>query len=280
MSYPQPTYTHPIPPPQYHQPPYTPITIPTYQPRPECAYPNYTYNSSPYEPPYLQYSEEPKPPGVTSLSESEDLGKTSVSSADQLWLKAWLKSQNISLNAKEETKPEDKSLLETRKKTFKCVQLHNELKKKTIELEVSEISTEEWEHKKQEIEELKSQIKETLHSLTNPKETERLKLKIAKRQRHKNWRKKHIKKLQTVRDERQRRRETLHKDIDEWRAEWLEKDTILKEEAARKFEADSKVEQVELKRNKHKDLTDLLKEIQKLRDLRRDKMKKEGIVIS
>lgn len=44
----------------------------------------------------------------------------------------------------------------------------------------------------------------------------------------KKWRKKHIKKLQSVRDERQRRRETLHKTIDEWRTEWIAKELALK----------------------------------------------------
>ena len=39
---------------------------------------------------------------------------------------------------------------------------------------------------------------------------------------------KHIKKLQSVRDERQRRRETLHKTIDEWRTEWIAKELALK----------------------------------------------------
>lgn len=39
---------------------------------------------------------------------------------------------------------------------------------------------------------------------------------------------KHIKKLQSVRDERQRKRETLHKTIDEWRTEWIAKELALK----------------------------------------------------
>ena len=42
------------------------------------------------------------------------------------------------------------------------------------------------------------------------------------------WRTGHVKRLQSVRDERQRRRETLHKLIDEWRTEWIAKELASK----------------------------------------------------
>ncbi|ORX78559.1 hypothetical protein K493DRAFT_321195 [Basidiobolus meristosporus CBS 931.73] len=200
-------------------------------------------------------------------------------SADQSWLESWLKTKDISLPTDKAAKKGESSLLEVRRKTFHCMQLQAEFEQKISDLEKGGLNADadDWEKRRLELEELKSQIRESLDSLTSsPKELERLKQKIAKRERHKKWRRRHIKKLQAVRDERQRKRETLHKDIDEWRAEWLEKDKVTKEEAVRKLKADTKVEQVEQKRNKHKDLTELLKEMLKLRDLRREKLKKEG----
>ncbi len=50
---------------------------------------------------------------------------------------------------------------------------------------------------------------------------------------------KHIKKLQSVRDERQRKRETLHKTIDEWRTEWIAKELALKRVSIKIFSSKS-----------------------------------------
>jgi|SRR3954454_21510346 len=108
---------------------------------------------------------------------------------------------------------------------------------------------------------------------------------------------KHIKKLQSVRDERQRKRETLHKTIDEWRTEWIAKELALKrvsikifsklelvnfiffillQEQARKEEAEKRVQEAEAKKSEHKELTKLLEKVKKLRDLRRERFKREG----
>ncbi|CAG8784855.1 5357_t:CDS:2, partial [Racocetra persica] len=81
---------------------------------------------------------------------------------------------------------------------------------------------------------------------------------------------------QPPQDERQRRRETLHKTIDEWRTEWIAKELALKREQARKREAEKRVQEAEANRSKHRELSKLLEKVKKLRDLRRDRLKREG----
>ncbi|RIB07804.1 hypothetical protein C2G38_397612 [Gigaspora rosea] len=116
------------------------------------------------------------------------------------------------------------------------------------------------------------ELKEARESAKHEEWTE----KIARAETAKKWRKKHIKKLQMVRDERQRRRETLHKTIDEWRTEWIAKELALKREQARKREAEKRVQEAEANRSKHRELSKLLDKVKKLRDLRRERLKREG----
>jgi hypothetical protein len=39
-----------------------------------------------------------------------------------------------------------------------------------------------------------------------------------------DWKRRHIKKLQKIRDERRERRLRLHEETDRWRLEWIEKE--------------------------------------------------------
>jgi len=48
--------------------------------------------------------------------------------------------------------------------------------------------------------------------------------KLKAREKKKRWRKRHLQKLKRVRDERLKRRENLHEQVDSWRAEWVQKD--------------------------------------------------------
>ena len=48
--------------------------------------------------------------------------------------------------------------------------------------------------------------------------------KLKAREKKKRWRKRRLQKLKRVRDERLKRRENLHEQVDSWRAEWVQKD--------------------------------------------------------
>ncbi|KAF0511888.1 u11/u12 small nuclear ribonucleoprotein 59 kda protein [Gigaspora margarita] len=135
---------------------------------------------------------------------------------------------------------------------------------------------EEWTEKIARVETAKKTLDTNMQTLLEQKFVDNLKLRLSKINRHKKWRKKHIKKLQMVRDERQRRRETLHKTIDEWRTEWIAKELALKREQARRREAEKRVQEAEANRSKHRELSKLLEKVKKLRDLRRDRLKREG----
>ncbi|CAG8590080.1 10028_t:CDS:2, partial [Scutellospora calospora] len=115
---------------------------------------------------------------------------------------------------------------------------------------------------------LKKILDTNMQVLLEQKFVDNLKLRLSKINRHK--------KLQMVRDERQRRRETLHKTIDEWRTEWIAKELALKREQARRREAEKRVQEAEANRNKHRELSKLLEKVKKLRDLRRERLKREG----
>ncbi|CAG8561519.1 7559_t:CDS:2 [Paraglomus brasilianum] len=121
-----------------------------------------------------------------------------------------------------------------------------------------------------------NESKTLISELSDPLFINRLKKKLSKIRRHKKWRTCHVKRLQSVRDERQRRRETLHKLIDEWRTEWIAKELASKREQARRNEAIKRVEAADQKKLRHRELTQLLEKVGKLRDIRRERLKREG----
>ncbi|CAG8519961.1 4260_t:CDS:2 [Ambispora leptoticha] len=213
------------------------------------------------------------PPGVSlesSLHKNEQ-----NSSAEQLWLKSWLKSHNIQFQEKSFKLPR---ISDARKKVLRVQALRKELGEQLEKLKTAKGSAneKEWELMVSNIEKIKSEYETNMNEILNEEFQIKLKQKISKIQRHKKWQKQHIKKLQNVRDERRRRRETLHKTIDEWRTEWIAKELAFKREQARKENAEKRVEEAEANKNRHKEMSKLLEKVKKLRDLRRERLKREG----
>ncbi|CAG8456135.1 7095_t:CDS:2 [Ambispora gerdemannii] len=213
------------------------------------------------------------PPGVT-LESSLPKDKQN-SSAEQLWLKSWLKSHNIRFQENSFRLPR---ISDARKKVLRAQALRKELDEQLEALKVAKGSAneKEWELMVSKIEKIKSEYESNMNEILNKEFQTKLKQKISKIRRHKKWQKQHIKKLQNVRDERRRRRETLHKTIDEWRTEWIAKELAFKREQARKENAEKRVEEAEANKNRHKELSRLLEQVKKLRDLRRERLKREG----
>ncbi|GBB85043.1 hypothetical protein RclHR1_11610003 [Rhizophagus clarus] len=212
------------------------------------------------------------PPGVNRAVDGETKKTINV---QQAWLKSWIKSRNVKL---EESVPKLPNITNTREQILQTHYLLQDMKSKLDKLkEIREIANEdEWKVNIESLENFKKNLESNLSYTTDQKYIEKIKLKLSKVRRHQKWRKKHIKKLQSVRDERQRRRETLHKTIDEWRTEWIAKELALKREQARKEEAEKRVQEAEAKKSEHKELTKLLEKVKKLRDLRRERLKREG----
>ncbi|CAG8537798.1 15361_t:CDS:2 [Funneliformis caledonium] len=160
--------------------------------------------------------------------------------SEQVWFKSWIKTRNIKLEA---SVP---NITNTRERILQTHNLLQDLRSKLNYLKEirDSVNEDEWKVKIESLENVKKTLESNLSSI-DQQFIEKVKLKISKIRRHKRWRVKHIKKLQSVRDERQRRRETLHKTIDEWRTEWIAKELALKR-------------------------------VKKLRDLRRERLKREG----
>ncbi|RIA89172.1 hypothetical protein C1645_825195 [Glomus cerebriforme] len=213
------------------------------------------------------------PPGVNRIDNGFNIKKTT--NPQQAWLNAWIKSRNIKL---EESVSKLPNITNIREQILHTHCLLQDLKSKLDKLEeIRETANEdEWKSNIESLENFKKTLESNLSYLTDQKFIEKMKLKLSKIRRHQKWRTKHIKKLQSVRDERQRRRETLHKTIDEWRTEWIAKELALKREQARKEEAEKRVQEAEAKKSEHKELTKLLEKVKKLRDLRRERLKREG----
>ncbi|RUS26782.1 hypothetical protein BC938DRAFT_484123 [Jimgerdemannia flammicorona] len=197
-------------------------------------------------------------------------------SIDQLWLNDLLESKITATSST--VKLPNEGIVEARNKLWRATKLREQLGALVEELEENQrrYTIEHWKATVEKAEAAKKEMETILAQFAGPTALTELRRKLSKIRRHKKWQKKHIKKLQSVRDERERRRETLHKDIDDWRAEWIAMEAVRKQEEARKKEAEKVVQEAEANKNKHRDLTRLLEKVQKLRDLRREKMKREG----
>ncbi|KAG9296884.1 hypothetical protein G9A89_006839 [Geosiphon pyriformis] len=233
---------------------------------------NFHYNLPyPITRPLTSFQQE-APPGV---AENLSFNKPEQNStAEQLWFKAWLKSRNIQLDEKSKGLP---NIDEARRKVLKVQSLKKELNQLFENLKkLKEVSQDEWQSNIAHFESEMLEFENAISEISNEKFKNKLKQKLSKIRRHKKWQKKHIKKLQMVRDERRRRRETLHKTIDEWRTEWIAKELAFKREQARKENAEKRVEEAEAKKTQHKELSTILEKVKKLRDLRRQRLKREG----
>ncbi|CAI2175179.1 10401_t:CDS:2 [Funneliformis geosporum] len=155
--------------------------------------------------------------------------------SEQAWFKSWIKTRNIRL---EDSVP---NITNTREQLLQSHKLLQDLRSKLNNLkEIRESANEnEWKVNIESLENVKKTLESNFSSI-DQQFIEKVKFKLSKTRRHK--------KLQSVRDERQRRRETLHKTIDEWRTEWIAKELALKR----------------------------VKKVKKLRDLRRERLKREG----
>ncbi|CAG8444201.1 9164_t:CDS:2 [Diversispora eburnea] len=220
-------------------------------------------------PNYYEYSEAP-PPGVDFYSSST----IDDSSVEQIWFKAWAKARNLTYD---KPKQPTLSVSNLRKKILEAKKELERLKEALEELKNSKnAESQEWKSLSEKFEKTKAEFESNISFIFDRKFIDNTKAKLAKNRRHKKWNKKHIKKLQEVRDQRQRQRETLHKTIDKWRTEWIAKDLAMKREQIRKNEADRRVQEAEAKKNRHKELSKLLEKVKKLRDIRRDRLKREG----
>ncbi|KAJ3278547.1 hypothetical protein HK104_002241 [Borealophlyctis nickersoniae] len=105
-----------------------------------------------------------------------------------------------------------------------------------------------------------------------------MRFKLAKLRRKKRWRVRHIKKLRAVRDDAPRKREEMHKKIDQWRADRLAKEGKAKEEAKLDKQLQKHLNEIAVARKKRQDKVKLIERLQKLQSLRREKAKKKGHV--
>ncbi|CAG8449086.1 7103_t:CDS:2 [Acaulospora colombiana] len=206
------------------------------------AYEHLTHFQSLYQPQPSNYHELPEaPPGVDVYSTST-YTVIDESTAEQKWFKSWLRTRNIT--------DED-----SRYPTLNVTNLRNKILETKNELQ---------------------KLKAIFTELKGSTEEEEWKLLVENFEKSKKWNKKHIKKLQAVRDQRQLQRETLHKTIDKWRTEWIAKEIAMKREQSRKEEAEKRVQEAEANKSKHKELSKLLEKVKRLRDLRRERLKREG----
>ncbi|CAG8703907.1 12130_t:CDS:2, partial [Acaulospora morrowiae] len=234
------------------------------------TYEHSTQYQSWYQPQITNYNElSEAPPGVDIYFSSTPIDK---STAEQKWFKAWLRTRNIT---NEEPRQSALNATNLRNKILETKDELQKLKAILMELKGS-TNQDEWKLLVEKIEKSKNAFESNLAFIFDKKFVDKMKMKLSKSRRHKKWNKKHIRGLQDVRDQRQLQRETLHKTIDKWRTEWIAKEIAMKREQSRKEEAEKRVQKAEANKSKHRELSRLLEKVKKLRDLRRERLKREG----
>ncbi|XP_022333265.2 uncharacterized protein LOC111130466 [Crassostrea virginica] len=138
-------------------------------------------------------------------------------------------------------------------------------------------SDEAWNDQKHKVTNLKSELEKIHEELSDEKNIDKVKEKVM-RQRKKRERLK--RRRQEIYEEKQRaedHRNKLHAEIDAWQAEIQKKETEKRESKELKKSADAILNEVRKKINDVTKSMDLLKGIQKLRKLRSDRLKQQGV---
>ncbi|KAI8374684.1 uncharacterized protein BYT42DRAFT_577271 [Radiomyces spectabilis] len=120
-------------------------------------------------------------------------------------------------------------------------------------------------------------LEDIVRQLDHSEYLDRIAVKLKRLNKHKAWRKRHIKTLQRKRDERQRRLKKLQKELDCWRIENMNENEIRKKQQQDKQQQEEREKQ---KRNsthaRIKELSRLLQRLTQLRDLRRKRLESKG----
>ncbi|KAH8554780.1 hypothetical protein BGW37DRAFT_481031 [Umbelopsis sp. PMI_123] len=127
-----------------------------------------------------------------------------------------------------------------------------------------------------DLDSMKEQISATIKEMSSESVIMRLKQLHSRQKRKREWKRRHIKKLQHTRDKRQERRRRLHEEIDQWRVEWVEKEAESKKNAQDREKAEKQRKLDASKRNHERNNQLVVQKLLELRTLRRKKLKAQG----
>ncbi|KAJ3042299.1 hypothetical protein HDV00_007666 [Rhizophlyctis rosea] len=100
---------------------------------------------------------------------------------------------------------------------------------------------------------------------------------ISKLRRKKEWRKQTAVKHRQNREERARKRDEMHAKIDAWRKERLEKEEQERKANQNQIKLQKQNRENDQLQRKHRELLLMIDKLRQLRELRREKAKREGI---
>ncbi|KAJ3086237.1 hypothetical protein HK102_013374 [Quaeritorhiza haematococci] len=203
----------------------------------------------------------------------------SSSSGDMVWLKSFLDGRGLVQKASKIESARGLKLSQFRQAVVAVKRLQERLQAiaESLEERKDMVGEEESKKLKQESEDIQKEVDEIMSTIESDEVVRAIKFKIAKAARKRRWRKRHIKKLQKRRDEKKKLRESLNRDIDKWRAEWIRQEQERQEEAKKKEEVQACIQRAKSLQAKHQELKTLIEKLQTLRNLRREKAKKEGL---
>ncbi|KAI8581324.1 hypothetical protein K450DRAFT_232509 [Umbelopsis ramanniana AG] len=127
-----------------------------------------------------------------------------------------------------------------------------------------------------ELDSLKEEIAATVKEMSSESHIRRLKQLLSRQKRKREWKRRHLKKLQQTRDKRREKRRRLHEEIDRWRVEWIEKEEENKKKARERQKAEKQRKLEASIRNHERNSQLLVQKLLELRAIRRRKLKAQG----
>ncbi|KAL3867478.1 hypothetical protein ACJMK2_044680 [Sinanodonta woodiana] len=195
---------------------------------------------------------------------------------DKDWIQHWM--ENKGLQTKRLKRQNHMKIYEAQDKMKQLFVLMARLQKGMQTLEsMKNAEMKVWDNKFQEIEHVKVQIEELKKEFSNEETLLQLKQKLSsrrkKRERQKRSRTEQYEQTQASRD-------VLHRQIDQWRNNILQKDRALKQEKELKQEADAALTEVRKKISDITKMISVLNGLRKLRKLRKDRQERQGLYTS
>ncbi|XP_033750246.1 programmed cell death protein 7-like [Pecten maximus] len=204
--------------------------------------------------------------------------------ASQEWVNRWLEQIGKSSSehlTKSSPVPECRTLkiCEAQERVKQMVFLLAKLKQETAYLESLTYDSDEWKTHAEKAKQLQIQLRQHQEVMTDEAKLSDLQQRVSNR-RKKRLRQKEVKKERYEdREKQMTEREELHKMIDNWQARIQKEESNKKQEKDLKAAADTILSEVRKKIADAVKTIDLLKGLQKLRKLRKDRLSRQGITV-
>ncbi|KAK3595131.1 hypothetical protein CHS0354_028561 [Potamilus streckersoni] len=200
----------------------------------------------------------------------------SLRTTDREWIQHWLGNKGI--HTKRLERENHLKVYEAQDKMKQLFILMARLQKgmQTLEaMKTAEMKV--WDNKFQEMEQVKVQIEKLKKEFSDEQTLLQIKKKVSsqrqKRERRKRSRREQYEQTLAYRD-------VLHRQIDKWRNNILQKDIALKQEKELKQEADAALTEVRKKISDMTKMISVLNGLRKLRKLRKDRQERQGLYTS